>query len=76
MVIPKEIRWMLEVGMGFVAGAVFAYILIHNLNVQSEVDAQCGTCISNLNVMIGNFNTMTRECHLPNPYGLNLSRGG
>lgn len=56
--IPNPNKWMLFVAIGFMAGAIFAYLVTSNLSVQAQVEDTCGVCVHN-------YNILAKQCQQP-----------
>ena len=61
-------HWTLYVLLGFAAGSIFGAIALGGYLSEEMVKDTCGTCLSNLETMVGNFNTMAYQCKMQNPY--------
>lgn len=58
----KSQAWMILVGMGFLAGIVFGFLVNVDNQITEQVDITCGICQSNLVRMVDNFNAASRFC--------------
>ena len=64
--IPNPNKWMLFVAIGFMAGAIAAYLVTSNLSVQAQVEDTCGVCVHN-------YNILAKTCHQEQPSARNIS---
>ena len=64
---------MILVGMGFLAGVIFGFMVNVDNQITEQVDITCGICQSNLYRMVSNFNIASKFCPQMLPMATNYS---
>ena len=65
--------WMVFVGIGFLAWAIFGYTITLNNMAQEQANSICGTCQENLGIMVNNFDALAKTCSEAKQYQKNIS---